>query len=158
MKKEKQNKMSSKYARAYTEVLEIIKYFPKNEYNKIPKERIEYYKNNKDNNYNFEINPKIDLLKQNVSKEAGAIIVMLFKEYFATDLQKEKLEELLKLNEKKLEIEKREKFNPDDIFKNKEKESNKKEINANLPIEIKNDSFFKRMLNYIKNLSIKNIK
>ena len=32
------------YAKAYKEVIEIIKYFPEKEYNKIPKEKIEYYK------------------------------------------------------------------------------------------------------------------
>ena len=41
------------YARAYTEILEIIKYFPKEEYAKIPKEKIEFYKKNMDTNYNY---------------------------------------------------------------------------------------------------------
>ena len=36
--------IDNKYAKAYTEVLEIIKYFPEEEYNKIPKEKIEFYK------------------------------------------------------------------------------------------------------------------
>ena len=79
------------YARAYTEILEIIKYFPKEEYAKIPKEKIEFYKKNMDTNYNFTINPEIDLSKQNISKEAYAIMVNLFKEYFATEEQKTKI-------------------------------------------------------------------
>ena len=149
--------VSDTYAKAYTEVLEIISYFPQEEYNKIPKEKIEYYKENMDKNYKFTINPEIDLDKQNVSKEAGAIIVMLFRDYFATKEQKEQLEELIKLNEKKLEIQKREKYNPDGIFKNKEKE-NKTENNTNLPIEIKKDNFFKKIINYIKILFIRDIK
>ena len=40
------------YARAYTEILEIIKYFTKEEYAKIPKEKIEFYRKNMDTNYN----------------------------------------------------------------------------------------------------------
>ena len=40
--------INSMYAKAYTEVLEIIKYFPEEEYVKIPKEKIEFYKNNMD--------------------------------------------------------------------------------------------------------------
>ena len=35
--------INSTYSRAYTEVLEIIKYFPEEEYSKIPKEKIEFY-------------------------------------------------------------------------------------------------------------------
>ena len=56
------------YAKAYKEVMEIIKYFPQEEFDKIPKEKVEFYKNNMDKNYVFTINPKIDLSNQNISK------------------------------------------------------------------------------------------
>ena len=69
--------VNSTYAKAYTEVLEIIKFFSKEDYNKIPNEKIEFYKKNMDTNYKFTINPEIDLAKQNVSTEANAIIVLL---------------------------------------------------------------------------------
>ena len=118
--------VNSKYAKAYTEVLKILSYFPEDEYNKIPKEKIEFYKENMDKDYKFTINPEIDLAQQNVSKEAGAIIVILFRDYYATEEQKEQLEELIKLNEKKSEIQKREKYNPDDLFKSNVKEDIKK--------------------------------
>lgn len=111
--------INNTYAKAYKEVIEIIKYFPEKEYNKIPKERIEYYKKNMDKEYSFTINPRIDLTEQNISKEAGAIIVTIFRDYFATEEQKKELEKLIKLNEKKKEIRKKEKYNPDNLFKNK---------------------------------------
>lgn len=76
--------VNSTYAKAYREVLEIIKHFSEEEYAKIPIEKIEFYKNNMDRNYNFTINPKIDLEKQSISKEANAIIVNLFRDYYAT--------------------------------------------------------------------------
>ena len=66
--------MINTYSKAYTEVFEIIKYLPKEEYNKIPKDKIEFYKENMDINYKFHINPSIDLEKQNISKEANAIL------------------------------------------------------------------------------------
>ena len=47
---------NDKYAKAYTEVLEIIKYLPKNEYDKIEKEKINFFEDNKDNSYKFSIN------------------------------------------------------------------------------------------------------
>ena len=144
----------NKFARAYTEVLEIIKYFPEQEYNKIPKERIDFYKENMDKDYCFIINPEIDLAKQNVSKEASAIIVTLYRDYFATEEQKEQLKELIRLNEKKSEIEKREKYNSNDIFKDIAKEECKKTIDNTLPIEVKKDNFFKRLIDYIKSLFV----
>lgn len=144
--------VNSTYARAYTEVLEIISYFPKEEYDKIPKEKIEFYKEKMDKDYKFTINPEIDLAEQNVSKEASAIIVTIFRDYFSTEEQKKKLEELIKLSEKKTEREKREKYNPDDIFKDEVKKDNKTVIENNLPMEVKKDNFFKRLIDYIKSL------
>ena len=49
------------YAKAYTEVLEVLKYFPEEEYKKIPIEKINFYKRNMDKNYKFTINPEKDL-------------------------------------------------------------------------------------------------
>ena len=144
--------IKNKYARAYTEVLEIIRYFPDEEYDKIPKEKIEFYKNNMDKDYKFIINPEIDLVKQNISKEAAAIIVTIFRDYFATEEQKEKLEELIRLNEKKSEIEKREKYNPNNIFKKANKcENTNLRINENNNIELieYKESFFTRFKNFI---------
>ena len=40
-----------------------------------------------DKNYNFTINPNIDLSEQNISKEAKALIVSLYEDYFATEEQ-----------------------------------------------------------------------
>lgn len=112
--------INNTYARAYTEVLEILKHFPEEEYKKIPVEKINFYKNNMDKNYKFTIDPEIDLANQNISKEANAIIVTLFRDYYATEEQKVKINEILDLNQEKEELEKRKKYHPNDIFKNNE--------------------------------------
>ena len=146
--------INSTYSRAYTEVLEIIKYFPEEEYAKIPEEKIEFYKNNMDKDYIFTINPEIDLSEQNISSEANAIIVNLFRDYFATEEQKAKIKEILDLNQKKEEQEKREKYNPDDIFKkvNNTTETTNIEIsenNTNTALIEYKESFFTRFKNFI---------
>lgn len=110
--------MINTYAKAYTEVLEILKYFSEEEYSKIPKEKIDFYKNNMDRNYNYNINPNIDLSQQYISKEANAILISLYRDYFATENQKKTLNNLLNQNQNKLENIKREKYNSNDIFKN----------------------------------------
>ena len=101
-----------------------------------------------DTNYNFTINPEIDLSKQNISKEANAIMVNLFKEYFATEEQKTKINEILELNQKKSEKEKREKYNPEDIFKNKESKVSKENVSL---IERK-ETFFTKFKSFILKL------
>ena len=105
------------YAKAYKEVLEIIKYFPEEEYNKIPQEKIEFFKQNMDKHYYFQINPNIDLSEQKISKEANAIIVNLYFDYFASDMQREKINKVLEQNNKKLEQEKCQEFDYEAVFK-----------------------------------------
>ena len=148
--------MISKYRKAYTEVIEIIKYFPNEEYAKIPLEKINYYKENMDKNYNFQINPNIELEKQNISKEASAILVTLFNDYFATDRQKEVLKNLLEQNQQKLEIRKYKEYNPRNLFKQSTiKHQNKETLQGNKTenslVEIK-ESFFTKFINFIKNI------
>ena len=148
--------MITAYKRAYTEVIEIIKYFPNEEYAKIPLEKINYYKDNMDKDYNFKINPNIELEKQNISREANAILVTLFNDYFATDRQKEILNNLLKQNQQILEELKQEKYNPSNLFmQSKTQQQNTVTIQENNSenslIEIK-ENFFTKFINFIKNI------
>lgn len=148
--------MITAYKRAYTEVIEIIKYFPNEEYAKIPLEKINYYKENMDKDYNFKINPNIELEKQNISREANAILVTLFNDYFATDRQKEILNNLLKQNQQILEELKQEKYNPNNLFmQSKTQQQNtvtiKENNSENSLIEIK-ENFFTKFINFIKNI------
>lgn len=150
--------MSNNYTKAYKELLEIIKHFPLEEYNKIPKEKIKFYEENMDKNYNFTINPNIDLSEQNISKEAKALIVTLYEDCFATEEQKEKIKEILELNQKKAELEKIEKYNPDDLFKNKKEDVNNNEqensdenIKELSLVEYK-ENFFTKFKNFILKL------
>ena len=135
-----------KYARAYTEVLEIISYFPREEYLKIPKERIQFYKSNMDPNYSFKINPLIDLSCQNISCEANAIIITLFRDYFANEEQKIKIKERLQLNQNKKEEEKRKIYNPEDLFKQR------KQIEENIKLTEYKENLFARLKKYIFSL------
>ena len=135
------------YAKAYTEVLEIIKYFPKEEYAKIPEEKIEFYKNNMDKDYNFKINPEIDLSEQSISPEANAIMINLFTDYYATEEQKIKIKNILDSNQQKEEQEKRERYNPDNIFKNRNSENI---IQNEVALVEYKESIFKRFINKIK--------
>lgn len=146
--------INSAYAKAYKEVLEIIKYLPKEEYDKISIDEIKFYKKHMDKDYVFTINPEIDLSEQNISPEANAIIVNLFRNYFATEEQKVKIKEILELNQQKEEKEKREKYNRDDMFKkvNKNTETTNVEIsenNTNTALIEYNKSFFTRFKNFI---------
>lgn len=147
--------MTDIYARAYTEVVGILNCLSEEEYDKIPKEKIAFYKENMDKDYKYSINPKIDLSKQNISKEANAILISIFRDYFATEIQKKTLQKLLNENQEKLETEKRKKYNQDDIFK---KKSNNEDIlivnnisSKYALIKVKKHNIFQKIIDNIRN-------
>jgi len=79
-----------------------------------------------------------------------AVLANIFRDYWATPYQKERIEAKEKYDLEKLEEEKRQQYNADNIFKNK-----KEEIvveNTNLPVEIKKETFFKKLISFIKGL------
>ena len=69
------------YANAYKEVIEILKFIPIEDYNKIPRDKIRLFETNSNEQYNFVYNPNKSLDEQNVSKRAKAIIAILFRDY-----------------------------------------------------------------------------
>lgn len=107
------------YANVYSEVLEILKYISKEDYNKIPKQKIELFETNANKDYKFEYNIDKTLDEQNVSKTAKTIIAILFRDYWATESQREKIIAKENYDRAQLEEQKREQYNPDDIFKGK---------------------------------------
>lgn len=146
--------VNNRYAKAYTEVLEIISHFSEEEFNRIPKQRIDFIKRNMDKEYKFTINPKVDLSEQNISREANSIIVSLYLDYFATDDQKIKINEILKLNERKAEQLKRIKYNPNNLFKN-ENDGTKKATSTKGFVQHK-DSIFTQVKKFLFTLLHKN--
>ena len=129
-----------KYSNAFTEVLEILKYISKEDYEKVPLEMIEIMEDNSSKDYFVEYNPDISLNDQNISEEAQTIIAIFFRDYWATPYQKERIEAKERYDLEKIEEEKREKYSTDNIFKNRQEETVRE--NTNLPIEIKEESFF----------------
>lgn len=105
------------YSKAYTQVLTLLQNLPEEEYVKIPKNELEFLEKNRDVNYVFTLDSSKSLAEQNISIQANSIIVRLFTNYFATDSQKMALKIALKSNLQKVELEKRQKYNPDNIFK-----------------------------------------
>lgn len=90
--------MNDKYSKAYTEVIEILKHIPVCEYNKIPKDIISQFNRYKDNNYVFTFDESKPIEQQNISREANAIIISVFNDYFATKEQYNEINKKLYFN------------------------------------------------------------
>jgi len=142
--------ITKEYAMAYTEVIEILKYVPDEDLQKIPEEKLEFYKTNMDKEYIYNLDVTKEFEEQEMSEITKAILANIFRDYWATPYQKERIESKEKYDLEKLEEEKRQQYNADNIFKNK-----KEEIvveNTNLPVEIKKETFFKKLISFIKGL------
>ena len=151
--------VTKEYAMAYKEVIEILKHVPDEDVQKIPEDKLEFYENNMDNEYDYKIDMTKEFEQQKMSEITKAILANIFRDYWATPYQKERIEAKEKYDLEKIEEEKREKYNPDNLFKDKVPEIVKKEVNSentNLPVEIKKETFFERLISFIKGLFNKN--
>lgn len=144
--------IAENYACAYKEVIEVLKYTKREDVNKIPKYRILLWKTNMNKDYDFKIDTTKSLNEQNLSDEAKAIIANIFKKYWATDYQKERIEAKEKYDIEQLENEKREKYNSYNIFKNKSmsEEKQTQSIEETSLVIANEEKWYKKILNVIK--------
>ena len=144
--------MENNLTKAYAEVLLILSYMEQKYADMIPKKLLELFNEEKDKNYQPNINPNISLAEQNLQRKTLALLAMLNLNYWCKD-ENEK-QEMLKMyseNDKKIEAEMRERYNPDNLFRKKEEpienDENKQE-NTEL-IKYKKQNIFKKILNRI---------
>ena len=113
---------------------------------------MELFNEEKDKNYQPNINPNISLAEQNLQRKTLALLAMLNLNYWCKD-ENEK-QEMLKMyseNDKKIEAEMRERYNPDNLFKKREKVEQKDEAKEESTeiIEYKEQNIFKKILDRI---------
>ena len=141
----------TKYANAYTEVYEILSCLNNEEYLKIPEELIEVFEENRNLEYEYEINDEQDLSKQPMLKESKAILLNLFRDYLATPEQNQKIKQWLQADRVYLENQKQKQYNNNDFENNKKYEKiNNEESKTILPVVIKKQSIFYRIINKLK--------
>ena len=140
--------VDEKYSIAYSEVLEILKHISQEDYEKIPKSKIELYKENANKNYVFNYNPTKTLNEQNVSKIAKGIIAILFRDYWATPEQREKIIRKQNNDRIQIEMEKAKKYNPDVFKANK----NKEEVKNKSLVNVEKQKWYEKVLVFIRNI------
>ena len=147
-------KMENKYHKAYKEVLEILKYIPKEYVDKIPKKMMDTFRENMDQNYNFTMNLNLEFEDQKLMDETKAILANIFRDYWATPEQREKIREKERIELQKIE-ENKIKFDPEKVFKERKfekKDSKKEETKINLPVKVEKDHFYKKIIKFLKKL------
>ena len=110
--------VTKEFAEASAEINEILKYLPKEEVEKIPSKLREFFKEVSSKDYVTNINPNIPLDKQQIKEKTKDIIALIYRNYWCSEEERKELDQKLIENDKKFEEELREKYNPDNIFKN----------------------------------------
>ena len=147
--------MEDNYSKAYKEVIEILNFVPQESVNKIPQTMLDTFKAKMDNNYDFKVDINKSFEEQEILEETKAILANIFRDYWATPYQKERIEAKERYDRQKIEEEKRAKYNPDDIFNKRNKLNLEEKIEENntnnLPIEVKKEKFYEKLIKLIKN-------
>ena len=140
--------MDNNYKKAYTEVLEVFKYVPDEEIKKIPQEIIQALNKFSDKNYEYKINKSVPFENQILLDETKAILAVLFRDYWATDYQREQILISEKIEENKLNEELTKKYSPDNLFKNRKKNN----LVSSSEMIVYEEKWYKKFLKFIKKI------
>lgn len=137
------------YAKAYVEILEIIKNMDKKSREKIPMALIDFFEENKDTSYEFDI----DVNKNEIiSSKTIDLLALIELKYLTDGKDKKLLEKDLINNDKRNEQEARLKYNINNLFepnKNIIKKEMEKNENA---VAVKEDTIILKIFNWFKKI------
>lgn len=134
---------------AYAEIDSFIELLPKEEKEKIPSKLKQYFKAEKDKETTKKLSMDIPIEEQNLQEETWNLIAMIYLKYLCEDEEEKKeLEQIYDENEKKYREEMKEKYNPEKIFKEREKQ----QVIQNLPIKVQKESIIQKIIKFINKL------
>ena len=139
----------------YSEVYSILNLLGSSYITKLPKSLFKMIEEEKSSTYNLQYSEDQSLSEQNIKRESLSMIALFHLNYWCnSDEEKEQLKQLLKNNEEKHQAEIREKYNPDNLFKNNKQETiQEANVNSNnLAIVEYKESILKKFINKIKSL------
>ena len=140
------------YENALYEVSEILYYLNEDSKKNIPEKLIEYIEENKSTNYNFEIDKSIPITEQKLLPETEAIITIIYRDYICEGNKKDEINNIINKND----IEYEENLKSTYDYNNMYKEKYNIENGEKLPIVIKKESLWYRIINRIKRIFINN--
>lgn len=144
---------NEEYAVACTEVLEVLNYISKEYYNKVPRDVIQVLEKNKKDYIVFLYNPWKDINEQKMSETGRMMLASFFRDYWATEVQKNKIKAFQNNKRHQIEEENRQKYNTD-IFKNRNTTINEgqNEQAENIQLVEYKENIFRRILGFFRKM------
>ena len=143
------------YAEAISETLDILEHTKKEDVDKISPKFMEYLRNNASPNYISNLDHSKKISDMDLKQKTKVILAIIYRKFWCDDEQKIEFDKKIKNNELIYQEELREKYNPDNIFKNK---NNSSEIvqdnisNETAIVKYKEKNFIQKLFDKIKNL------
>ncbi len=108
--------VTNEFAEASAELIEILRYIPKTEVEKIPLKLRGFFEDVSKPNYSVRIDPRKPLEEQDLKEKTKDLITVIYRNYWCTEEEKRILDKQLLENDKKYEEELRKKYDPDKLF------------------------------------------
>ncbi len=140
--------MQVTYEKSLAEVYKVVENLEYEEYIKISKNFLENLYKNMDMDYYFKMSIDNDFIDNKLSETAKEILALIYRDYLVSTEEREQLLIEEAEEEKRIEKELREKYNPDNIFKKSKHVEEQKEETALILAE---DIWYKRFINKILN-------
>ena len=149
--------VSVRTRQAYSEIDEFLGLLSDEQRNKIPQKLREFFREEKDENYIKGISTTEPIKNQKLKEETLGIIALLNLQYWCEDEnEKQRLKEVYAKNEKIYQEMLQVSFNPDDIFKKKNNNTeNQQERIENTQIIEYKESFIKMIIGKIKKIFLR---
>lgn len=148
--------MEDNYSKALAEVFDIINNSQEEIIDKIPNKLYQFLKNNMDKNYKVNIDYNNENWDNVIREDTKEILALIYRDYLVTPEEREQLRKEEAEEEKRIELELRKKYDPDNIFKRYASEDNIKErksdIQNNTAIVEYKESIFTKIKNWFKQI------
>lgn len=135
------------------ETIQILNYFDKSFVDKISNDFLEVLKELAEkSNVIVKIDKEKALKDQNISEGCKDLIAIMYYRFIATEEEKREIIKAWNNNEIQYQNMLKEKYNVDDIFKNKTKKDIAEQNTENSLVEIKKDSFIEKIKKFIRKI------
>ena len=116
---------------------------------KIPMNIREFFKKIASNSYQFEYDKNKTLNEQDLKPKTKGILALLYRDYICDEAEKQEYIKEYNQFKEKQEQAKREKYNPEDLFKTPKNEIQYNEI---LPVVYEKNRWYTKFLNLVKRI------
>ena len=119
---------------------------------RIPKTFLQFVAENVSDTYEFKYDKTKSLKEQNLKPRTKGLIALVYRDFICNNEEKQIYNEKVSNVLKEIELEKREKYNPDNLFKNENKIKEDSEVlnEVNL-VEVK-DNFLYKLIKKVKSI------